>query len=77
MAAAEPDEQLADSVNKTNDVETKDVKEEIEVTVRKAKSNREKGGERKRFIKYYKKLGEVKLSDAAAEPRPGHHHSQD
>ena len=42
VADAEPDEQLADSVNKAPDVEANNVKEEIELTVKKAKTNRKR-----------------------------------
>lgn len=61
VAAAEPVEQLADSVNKAPDVEDKNVKEEMEVTIKKTKSHRKrKEKRRERLLKYHKKLVEVK-----------------
>ena len=61
VAAAEPDEQLADSANKAPDVEDKNMKEEMEVTIKKTKSHRKrKEKRRERLLKYHKELVEVK-----------------
>jgi hypothetical protein len=60
VADVEPDEQLADSVDKAPDLEDNNVKEEREVTIKKAKSHRRKEKRRERLLKYQRKLVEVK-----------------
>ena len=58
---AEPGGQLANSDNMAPDVEDTNVREEMEVTIKKTKSHRKrKEKRRERLLKYHKKLVEVK-----------------